>query len=138
MTAAILAVFCLHWPAALPGQIDRAARAAGSPSALLAATVGAESTCRADRKSRKGALGLGQILPGGSAAKHHTAKQLRRVRLNLRLAAEHLRKCLDTCGSWASAVSMYAGASGCVEGPWGMRVAGIAQRVLASKGELES
>ena len=135
MTAAILAIFCATWPAALPRQIERAAHAAGVPSELFAATVGAESTCRPDVKSRKGAIGYGQILPGGSAAKGHTAKQLRRVRLNLRLAAEHLSRCIDTCGTWAAAVSMYAGAQGCVEGPWGQRVAGAAMGQRIAMGE---
>jgi soluble lytic murein transglycosylase-like protein len=124
MTAAILAIFCATWPGALPRQIDRAASRAHIPSALLAATVGAESTCNNHRVSSKGAIGYGQILPGGSAAKGHTAKQLRRPRLNLRLAAEHLRKGLRLCdGSWSEAVSFYAGIWPCAAGPWGQRVA---------------
>jgi soluble lytic murein transglycosylase-like protein len=129
MTAAVLAVFCLHWPAALPGQIDRAAHAASVPSVLLAATVGAESTCDNRKTSRVGAIGLGQILPSGSAAKGHSARQLRRKRLNLRLAAEHLHKGLQLCGgNWAQAVSFYAGVWPCAAGPWGLRVAGAAMQ----------
>ena len=131
MTAAILAAFCLHWPAALPSQIDRAALAAGAPSELLAATVGAESTCDRYKVSRKGAISYGQILPGGSAAKHHTAKQLRRTKLNLRLAAEHLAKCIRICRTWPAAVAMYSGVFPCQETKWGLRVAGaaMAQRI---------
>ena len=132
MTAAVLAAFCLTWPAALPRQIDRAAHAAGVPSVLLAALVGGESTCDRNRVSSKGAIGYGQILPGGSAAKGHSTKQLRRVRLNLRLAAEHLRKGLQLCGgNWDEAVSFYAAIWPCSAGPYGKKVAGTAERVLA-------
>ena len=127
MTTAILAIFCATWPAALPRQIERAAHTAGVPSELLAATVGAESTCRPGVKSGKGAIGYGQILPGGSAAKGHTDKQLRSLRLNLRLAAEHLAKGLRLCGGdWAEAVSFYAGYWPCQETKWGLRVADAA------------
>lgn len=119
MTAAILAAFCLRFPAALPGQIDHAAQAAGAPSDLLAATVGAESTCNNSKVSRKGAIGYGQILPGGSAAKGHSAKQLRRKRLNLRLAAEHLARGLRLCGGdYSQAVAFYSGIYPCSETKW--------------------
>lgn len=127
MTAAILAAFCLRFPASLPGQIDHAAQAAGTPSELLAGTVGAESTCNNRKVSRKGAIGYGQILPGGSAAKGHSVKHLRRKRLNLRLAAEHLARGLRLCGgSWSKAVAFYSGVWPCQETTWSRRViAGI-------------
>jgi soluble lytic murein transglycosylase-like protein len=129
MTAAILAAFCLRFPAVLPGQIDHAAHVAGAPSELLAATVGAESTCNNRKVSRKGAIGYGQLLPGGSAAKGHSAKQLRRKKLNLRLAAEHLARGLRLCGgSWSHAVAFYSGVWPCQGTTWSRRVvAGIAR-----------
>ena len=132
MTATVLAAFCLTWPAALPRQIDRAAHAAGVPSVLLAALVGGESTCDGRRVSSAGAVGVAQLLPGGSAAKGYSAKQLRRTKLNLKLAAEHLNKGLRLCsGSWDEAVSFYAGIWPCSAGPYGKKVAGTAERVLA-------
>jgi soluble lytic murein transglycosylase-like protein len=138
MTAAILAAFCLRFPAALPGQIDHAAHAAGTPSELLAATVGAESTCNNSKVSRKGAIGYGQILPGGSAAKGHSAKQLRRKRLNLRLAAEHLARGLRLCkGSWSQAVAYYSGVWPCQDTTWSRWVVaglGRAQQRIALEG----
>ena len=123
MIAAVLAIFCATWPAALPRQIERAAHAAGLPSELLAAIVGAESTCDRRRVSRLGAVGYGQILPGGSAAKGHTAKELRRTQLNLRLSAEHLRKGLRLCGgSQSEAVAFYSGVWPCQETKWSRHV----------------
>ena len=125
MTAVILAIFCATWPAALPRQIERAAQAAGAPSELLAATVGAESTCDRSKVSRLGALGYGQLLPGGSAARGHSAKQLRRVKLNLRLSAEHLAKCMRLChGSQSEAVALYSGVWPCQETKWSRYVVG--------------
>jgi soluble lytic murein transglycosylase-like protein len=110
MTAAVLAIFCATWPASLPRNIDRAAARAGAPSELAAATVGAESTCNRLKVSRLGAVSYGQILPGGSAAARHTAKQLRQTKLNLRLTAEHLTRCLKLCGGdWDGAVALYSG-----------------------------
>jgi soluble lytic murein transglycosylase-like protein len=134
MTAAILAAFCLRFPAALPGQIDHAAHAAGIPSELLAGTVGAESTCDHRKVSRKGAIGYGQILPGGSAAKGHSAKQLRRKKLNLRLAAEHLARGLRLCGgSWSQAVAFYSGVWPCQETGWSRWVVARAQQRLEDR-----
>ena len=110
MTAAVLAIFCATWPASLPHQIERAASRAGAPVELVAATVGAESGCGRTRVSSKGAVGFGQILPGGSAAAHHTAKQLRQTKLNLRLTAEHVARCLQLCnGDWEGTVALYSG-----------------------------
>ena len=110
MTAAILAIFCATWPASLPHQIERAAARAGTPVELVAATVGAESTCNNRKTSRLGAVGLMMLLPGGSAARGHSAKELRRVRLNLRLGAEHVAQCLEICnGDWEGAVALYSG-----------------------------
>ena len=131
MTATVLAIFCATWPAALPRQIDHAAHVAGVPNVLLAAVVGAESTCDRRKISRKVAVGYAQLLPGGSAAKGHSTKQLRRTTLNLRLAAEHIHKGLQLCGgSWAEAVSFYTGKFPCTAGPWGTKVAGAAEWVV--------
>ena len=117
--ALVLDILCRHYPKALPRQIARAARRAHVPADLMAATVGKESTCDNRRVSSKGAIGYGQILPGGSAAKHHTPKQLRRVGLNLRLTAEHLAKGLQLChGSWLQAVAFYSGVWPCQETEW--------------------
>ena len=127
--ALVLDVLCRHYPKPLPRQIIRAARRASVPADLTAATVGAESTCDNRKTSRKGAIGFGQLLPGGSAAKHHTAKQLRRVGLNLRLTAEHLAKGLRLCsGSWSQAVAFYSGIWPCQETEWSRRVVGAIER----------
>jgi soluble lytic murein transglycosylase-like protein len=125
----VLSVLCRHWPAPLPGQIERAARRARAPSDLLAATVGAESTCDNKRVSRKGAIGYGQILPGGNAAKGKSAIQLRRVSTNLRLAAEHLARCLRLChGAAVEAVAVYSGVSTCQETVWSRHVVGAIEQ----------
>ena len=123
LPALVLDILCRHYPKALPRQVARAARRAHVPADLMAATVGAESTCDNRKISRKGAIGFGQLLPGGSAAKHHPAKQLRRVGLNLRLTAEHLAKGLRLCGgSWSQAVAFYSGVWPCQATTWSERV----------------
>jgi hypothetical protein len=132
----VLRVLCPSWPRALPHQIERASLRARAPSDLVAATVGKESTCDNHKTSRLGAVGYGQLLPGGSAAKHHTAKQLRRVGLNLRLTAEHLAKGLRLChGSRSQAVAFYSAVWPCQETEWSKGVVGAIEkarsRVLA-------
>lgn len=135
MTAAVLAIFCATWPAALPRQIDHAASAANIPSELLAATVGAESTCDNRKTSRKGAVGYGQLLPGGSAAQGYSAQRLREPTLNLRLAAEHLARCLRLCGGvLVEAVAVYSGIARCRETAWSRRVVGGIERAWVSAG----
>jgi len=131
--AIVLSAFCLHWPSALPGQLTHAARAAHVPVALFAANIGAESTCDNRRVSRLGAIGYGQILPGGSAAQGHTRRQLRRSRLNLRLAAEHLHRGLRLChGNAREAVAFYSGVWPCQETAWSRRVVSAVERARRS------
>lgn len=127
--ALVLGALCRRVPKALPRQVERAARRAVVPADLMAATVGKESTCNHRRVARKGATGYGQILPGGSAAKGHSAKQLRRVGLNLRLTAEHLAKGLRLChGSWSQAVAFYSGIWPCQETEWSEGVVGAIEK----------
>ena len=95
-------------------QIEMAAKAHGVPAGLLSSLCQHESSCRPwVRNKRTGAVGLCQILPGGSAAQGFPAEELWDVNLNLVLASEHLAKWRRRCGSWRGAVRIFGGRKTC-------------------------
>jgi soluble lytic murein transglycosylase-like protein len=92
---------------------------------LLVMVVAAESNCKANRvNKRSGAVGLGQILPKGSANRgDYTPLQLRDPDLNLYLTARHIAWCLTLCGDNAlAAVAVYNGSKKCRASVWAHRV----------------
>lgn len=96
------------------GLIADAAESAGVPRALLVALIFCESSCRVDAvHTTTGAVGLGQILPGGSAAKDHTPGELADPWRNVLLAAQHLAHWRQRCGTWRGAVEVYNGRKNC-------------------------
>lgn len=81
---------------------------------VLVALFARESAC--DPKavnSRTGAIGLGQILPDGSAARGLTVGQLKNVETNITTTARHIAKCLLLCGSMVRALAVYHGRQYC-------------------------
>jgi hypothetical protein len=93
--------------------------------ALLAALVAAESTCRPDAINRRtGAVGLGQIIPGRSAAPRLTRAELLEPRTNLAATARHLARCWLLCGVPGAAVAVYGGQRQCRATEWSRRVLG--------------
>lgn len=132
VTWTIIRILLLAWAAllfAVPAkadQLDRALRRMcgkrGQPIAglvraeahryllhpvLLAKLIAAESRCRSDARGALGELGLGQILPRGSAAV--PGLDLLDPATNVRLTAAHLARLEVLCGSIAGALSVYAG-----------------------------
>jgi len=84
------------------------------PSQIVDGRIFAESSCKANVvHHRTGAVGLGQILPGGSASLGYNARKLRRPSLNIALTAAHLRRTFDLCGDWRGAVRVYTGYRTC-------------------------
>jgi len=104
---------------------------------LLGAVVASESGCHAHAVSAGGLdLGYGQIRLHGSAARHHGRAALLRPALNIRLTAEHLRRCLDLCDGWiAGALSVYRGIRRCVDSRGSRRVLKLYEK---AKGESRS
>lgn len=95
-------------------QIEMAAKAHGVPAGLLSSLCQHESSCRPwVRNKRTGAIGLCQILPGGSAAHGFPAEALWHIDLNIVLASAHLKKWRRRCGYWAGAVRVYHGNGKC-------------------------
>jgi hypothetical protein len=91
---------------------------------LVGAVVASESGCHAHAVSAGGLdIGYGQLRLGGSAARHHGRAALLQPALNIRLTAEHLRRCLDLCDGWiAGALSVYRGIRRCVDSRGSRRV----------------
>jgi len=91
---------------------------------LLGAVVASESGCKESAVGGGGVdIGLGQIRIGGSAARGYRRAALLRPVLNIRLTAEHLRRCLDLCDGWvAAALSVYRGHRRCVDSKGSRRV----------------
>jgi soluble lytic murein transglycosylase-like protein len=93
------------------------------PALVLTTNIALESRCRADVVSKKGAVGLGQILPNGNANMGYTKEELKIPEINIFLTARHLRRMYKICKSWPKAIAMYNGIPGCVETNWGKYVA---------------
>jgi hypothetical protein len=92
---------------------------------LLVLVVAAESHCNANAvNKRSGAVGLGQILPAGSANRgNYTPAQLRDPDLNLYLTARHIAWCLVLCGERKlHAIAVYNGSERCRATEWSHRV----------------
>jgi hypothetical protein len=92
---------------------------------LLVLVVAAESNCNAGAvNKRSGAVGLGQILPEGSANRgNHSPAQLRDPDLNLYLTARHIAWCLVLCGERPlHAVAVFNGSKQCRVTEWSHRV----------------
>jgi hypothetical protein len=84
------------------------------PVLLLTALVFAESSCDASKVNAKtGAMSVGQILPGGSASRGHTAAELMDPVLSLNLAANHLATWRRRCGSWLGSITIFHGNKKC-------------------------
>ena len=89
----------------------------------LATVIALESSCNYMAKSRVGAIGLGQILPKGSAAVGFPEYMLVEPTVNVYLTARHLAKLLILCkGSWLKAVAVYNGYSKCRPTDWSKHV----------------
>jgi hypothetical protein len=126
MTAAVLAIFCATWPAALPapcGQDIQLAcpklslhtvREAGEHHvrpALLDAVAKVETGCNSGKVGKRGERSAWQILPTGSAARGAKKRNLAKPAVGACLAARHLRRLLDLCdGSEVAALGIYQGA----------------------------
>ena len=120
MTAAILAIFCATWPAALPRQASSCPKLARYVSkeaaehhirpALLDAVAKVETGCDSRKVGKRGERGAWQILPTGSAAVGAKKRGMWRPAKNAHLAAVHLRRLLDLCdGSEVAALGIYQG-----------------------------
>ncbi len=106
----------MYYPVEYRVEIGRAARAAGIDPYLVTAVVHAESGFDPDIVSKKGAVGLMQVMPetatdmelaDGNRAKV-TAQQLRRPEANLRYGTGYLRQLLDRYdGDLALALAAY-------------------------------
>ena len=100
--------------------------------AVLGDLVGSESTCRPGAINRRsGAVGLGQIIPGKSAAPRLTLTDLLDARVNLEATARHLARCLLLCKALAAAVAVYDGSERCRANDWSRRVLGLFPARLA-------
>jgi len=85
-----IAIACGPGHAELAPIIDAAARRQLEHPVTLVALMAVESHCRADAVSRKGAVGLLQVLPYGPAANGHTLAELRDPAVNIATGARWL------------------------------------------------
>ena len=93
-----------------------------SPVSLVA-VMSVESRCRSSAVNPvSGAIGLMQILPHGSADGGYPPDELRADDLNVKLGAKHLARCLQLCGAWAGAVSVFGGFRRCRASRYSKRV----------------
>jgi soluble lytic murein transglycosylase-like protein len=120
-------------------MVDRAAADHGIEPLHLVAVISAESRCRPNaRHPRTGAIGLGQLLPAGSANPAHISEsRLYDPPTNINLTAAHLARCLALCGALGGgigeAISVYNGhrlvkrhgAKRCPSARWAARVLGM-------------
>lgn len=74
---------------------------------LIVALMSVESHCRADAVSRKGAIGLLQVLPYGPAANGHTRAELRDPAINLATGARWLAMMQLWAGSLPAGLGAY-------------------------------
>ena len=85
--------------------IREAAREAGIPAALVKAVIHAESAFDAEAVSKKGAMGLMQLMPG--TAHELGVVQPFRAEQNVRGGTRYLRRLHDRYGSWAHTLAAY-------------------------------
>jgi soluble lytic murein transglycosylase-like protein len=125
--------------AAIAPMVDRASADHGIEPLHLAAVIAAESRCVRNAKNPiTGAIGLGQVLPAGSANPSRLSEaRLYDPRTNIDLTAAHLARCLALCGALGGgigeAISVYnghrlvkhRGAKRCPSARWATRVLGM-------------
>lgn len=85
--------------------IQQAAADAGIPPALVKAVIHAESAFDAQAVSKKGAMGLMQLMPG--TAHELGVVQPFRPEENVRGGTRYLRRLHDRYGSWAHTLAAY-------------------------------
>ena len=85
--------------------IQQAAEDAGIPPALVKAVIHAESAFDAEAVSKKGAMGLMQLMPG--TARELGVVQPFRAEDNVRGGTRYLRRLHDRYGSWAYTLAAY-------------------------------
>lgn len=87
------------------GVIERAARRQGVPAAMVKAVIHAESSFDPHAVSRRGAMGLMQLMPA-TAAGLGVERPFRAVD-NISAGTRYLRMMHDRFGSWAWALAAY-------------------------------
>jgi soluble lytic murein transglycosylase len=85
--------------------IQQAARDAGIPPALVKAVIHAESAFNESAISKKGAIGLMQLMPG--TARELGVVQPFRPEENVRGGSRYLRRLHDRYGSWTYTLAAY-------------------------------
>ena len=85
--------------------IQQAARDAGIPAALVKAVIHAESAFNESAISKKGAIGLMQLMPG--TARELGVVQPFRPEENVRGGSRYLRRLHDRYGSWTYTLAAY-------------------------------
>jgi soluble lytic murein transglycosylase len=85
--------------------IRQAASDAGVPAALVKAVIHAESAFDVEAVSKKGAMGLMQLMPG--TARELGVVQPFRAEENVRGGSRYLRRLHDRYGSWAHTLAAY-------------------------------
>lgn len=85
--------------------IEQAAADVGIPPALVKAVIHAESAFDAQAVSKKGAMGLMQLMPG--TARELGVVQPFRAEENVRGGSRYLRRLHDRYGSWAYTLAAY-------------------------------
>lgn len=93
--------------------VDAAAAATGLPAALIDAVIRTESGYRPRAKSRVGAMGLMQLMPG--TAREVGCKDPWDPRQNVMGGAKYLRKLYDRYGNFRLAVAAYNAGPGNVD-----------------------
>ena len=86
-------------------MIQEAASDAGIPPALVKAVIHAESAFDSEAVSKKGAMGLMQLMPG--TARELGVVQPFRADDNVRGGSLYLRRLHDRYGSWAHTLAAY-------------------------------
>ncbi len=86
------------------------------PISYLAAVIASESTCDPEARSRRGAVGLMQVLPTGSAARGIDPLRFEEYSTNIHAGARHLKRCLEMCVDLLGAFGVYNGSKTCHAG----------------------
>jgi soluble lytic murein transglycosylase-like protein len=106
---------------------DRAAQRFHVPASVLVAVGRIESLCTADADDGEGDLGEMQIRVGTLAARGHSKEELLRPRLNIWLAARHIRYWQDRCGDLAASLGIYRNSPNCKAGRHSKRAKDVFQ-----------
>jgi membrane-bound lytic murein transglycosylase MltF len=93
--------------------VEAAASATGLPAALIDAVIRTESGYRADARSRVGALGLMQLMPG--TAREVGVRDPLDPKQNVMGGARYLRKLYDKYGNYKLAIAAYNAGPGSVD-----------------------